>query len=336
MSKKIRVAINGFGRIGRPSFRIALGKEDLEIVAINDLTDTKTLAHLLAYDSLYGRYGRKVEADQNNIIIEGVKFPVYAEKEPDKLPWKDFEVDIVLECTGRFRTRETANLHLIAGAKKVIISAPPKDQNISQYILGVNEDNIDPQEKIISNGSCTTNCLAPVVKVLNDEFKIESGLMTTIHSYTNDQKILDLPHRDLRRARAAAVNMIPTTTGAVKSVIEVISSLAGKLDGIAVRVPTPVVSLVDFVAQVRKETNAEEVNKIFKYQAENKLKGILGITGEPLVSSDFRGDPRSAIVDLSLTQVRGNLVKVLAWYDNEWGYANRYVEMAQNLGKFVS
>jgi len=335
MKKKIRVAINGFGRIGRPTFRIALEKKDLQVVAINDLTDNKTLAHLLQYDSLYGQYDKKAGYTKKSLIVAGKKFPVYAEKDPSKLPWKRLGVDIVLECTGRFRTYELAKAHLKAGAKKVIISAPPKSSGIPIYVLGVNEEKINPKEKIISNGSCTTNCLAPVVKVLNDKFGIEHGFMTTVHSYTNDQRLLDLPHYDLRRARAAAVNMVPTTTGAVKSVMAAIPALRGKLDGIAVRVPTPVVSIVDFVAQVRKKTNAEEVNKVFKQQAKSKLKGILGVSDEFLVSSDFRGDSRSAIVDLPLTQVEGNLIKVLAWYDNEWGYACRYVEMTEYFGKKI-
>jgi len=333
--KKIRIAINGFGRIGRPTFRIILDRHpNLEVVAINDLTEPKVLAHLLKHDTLYGQYKKKVDWTKDSLIVAGREIKVYAEKEPSKLPWKNLDVDIVLESSGRFTDLEGAGQHLKAGAKRVIISAPTKSPNIPTYILGVNEENLKPEEKIISNGSCTTNCLAPVVKVLNDEFEIEKCFMTTIHSYTNDQRILDLAHQDLRRARAAACNMIPTTTGASQSVIAAIPSLKGKIEGISIRVPTPVVSLIDLVAQIKKKTNIEEVNKIFIKQSQGKLKNILATTEEPLVSSDFIGDSHSAIVDLSFTAVQDNLVKVLAWYDNEWGYANRYVEMAEYVGKF--
>jgi len=338
----IKVAINGFGRIGRPTFRIALNSKNLEIVAINDLTDTRTLAHLLKYDSLYGKFDREVSYDEQNIIVDDKKYPVYAEKDPTALPWKELGVDIVLECTGYFTTREGAEKHLAAGAKRVIISAPPKSPDIPTFVLGVNEEKFDPaKDLIISNGSCTTNCLAPLVKVLHQAFEIEYNLMTTIHAYTNDQKLLDLPHRDLRRARAAAQNMIPTTTGAAKSVVMTIPELKGKLDGIAIRVPVPVVSIIDLVCLVKKPTTVEEVNNKFKELAEGKLKGILGVTEEPLVSSDFKGDSRSAIVDLALTMVskkgggtggKGNLIKVVAWYDNEWGYASRYAEIAEYVG----
>ena len=342
----IKIAINGFGRIGRPTFRIASKSKNLEIVAINDLTDNKTMAHLLQYDSLYGKFEREVSYDEQNIIVNGKKFPVYAEKDPDNLPWKKLGVDIILECTGRFTTREGAKKHLAAGAKRVIISAPPKSPDIPTFVLGVNEGNLDVRKDlIISNGSCTTNCLAPLVKILHDAFEIEYNLMTTIHSYTNDQRLLDLPHRDLRRARAAAENMIPTTTGAAKSVVMTLPELKGKLAGIAIRVPTPVVSIVDLVCLVKKPTTVKEVNNKFKELAEGKLKGILGVTDEPLVSSDFRGDSRSAIVDLPLTMVskkgggtggKGNLIKVVAWYDNEWAYACRYVEMAEYVGQKIS
>ena len=332
--RRIRIAINGFGRIGRPTLRVALEKDDLEIKAISDLTEPKVLAHLLKYDSLYGRYKKKIDYTKDSLIVEGKEIKVYAEKEPFKLPWKNLDIDLVLESSGRFTDLEGANQHLKAGAKRVIISAPSKDQDIPTYILGVNEKNLDPKKKIISNGSCTTNCLAPVTKILNDEFGIEKCFMTTIHSYTNDQRILDLAHQDLRRARAAACNMIPTTTGAIRSVIAAIPSLKGKLQGISIRVPTPVVSLIDLVAQIKKKTNVEEVNKVFIKQSQGKLKNILRVTEEPLVSSDFIGDSHSAIIDLSFTEVQGNLVKVLAWYDNEWGYANRYVEMAEYVGKF--
>ncbi|NCO23047.1 type I glyceraldehyde-3-phosphate dehydrogenase [bacterium (Candidatus Moisslbacteria) CG12_big_fil_rev_8_21_14_0_65_36_11] len=333
--KKIRVAINGFGRIGRPTFRIALEKPELEIVAINDLTDSKALAHLLQYDSLYGRYKKEVKWTNDSLIVDGKKIKVYAESEPNKLPWKELGVDIVLESSGHFTGKKGASLHLEAGAKRVIISAPVKGDDIPTYILGVNEEKLSSNEKIISNGSCTTNCLAPVAKILNDEFEIEEGFMTTIHSYTNDQRILDLPHKDLRRARAAACNIIPTTTGATQSVVAAIPSLKGKLDGLAIRVPTPVVSVIDFVARVMRKTSKEEINNVFTKQSEGRLKNILAVTSDPLVSSDFIGDSHSAIIDLSLTQVNDHLVKVIAWYDNEWGYANRYVEMAEYLGKLI-
>jgi len=332
----LKIAINGFGRIGRPTFRILFERGNFEIVAINDLTDTKTLAHLLKYDSLYGRYNHKVDYDKEHIIVDSKKFKVYAEKDPEKLPWKDLNVDIVLECTGRFTTREGSEKHLKAGAKRVIISAPPKSEGIPTYVLGVNEDKVNfEKDLIISNGSCTTNCLAPVVKVLNDNFGIENGFFTTIHSYTNDQRLLDLPHRDLRRARAAAQNIIPTTTGAAKSVIAVIPELKGHLNGIAVRVPTPVVSLIDLIVYLKKDVITEEVNSAFERVADNELRNILLVTKEPLVSSDFRGNPYSAIVDLSLTMTNNNLVKIIAWYDNEWGYANRLVEMAEYLGSKI-
>ncbi|MGC9049178.1 MAG: type I glyceraldehyde-3-phosphate dehydrogenase [Patescibacteria group bacterium] len=332
----IKIAINGFGRIGRPTFRLALNSKILDIVAINDLTDTKTLAHLLKYDSLYGQFEREVSYDNENLIVDGKKYHVYAEKDPINLPWKELDIDIVLESSGVFTDREGAEKHLKAGAKRVIISAPPKDRGIPTYILGVNEEKFNPKEDlIISNSSCTTNCLAPVVKVLHDAFRIEYGFMTTVHAYTNDQRLLDLPHKDLRRARAAAQNIIPTTTGAAKSVVEAIPELKGRLDGISLRVPVPTVSIVDFICNVSKKTTIEEVNNVFKKMAEGKLKGILAVTDEPLVSSDFKGDSHSAIVDLSLTMVNEKLVKVVAWYDNEWGYACRYVEMAEYVGKKI-
>lgn len=331
----IKVAINGFGRIGRPTFRIALKSKKIKVVAINDLTDPKTLAHLLKYDSLYGRYEKEVSYTENALVVDGEKYPVFAEKEPEKLPWGKLGVDIVLESSGIFTDRSGAGKHLQAGAKRVIISAPPKTPDIPTYVLGVNEERLGPKEKIISNASCTTNCLAPVVKVIHDQFKILKGFMTTIHAYTNDQRILDLAHKDLRRARAAALNIIPTTTGAAKSVAETIPELKGKLDGISLRVPIGTVSVVDFVAQVSRPTSNEEVNNVFKKIAAGKLKGILAITDEPLVSQDFKGDSHSAIVDLALTMVKDDLVKVVAWYDNEWGYACRYVEMAEYLGEKI-
>ena len=333
----IKIAINGFGRIGRPTFRRILEKHpDLEIKAINDLTDTKTLAHLLKYDSVYGHYDKSIRHKQEAIVADNKEFKILSEKEPNKLPWKDLGVDIVLECTGLFTDLEGAKKHLQAGAKKVIISAPCKSEGVAHFVLGVNQEKYQPKkDDIVSMGSCTTNCLAPIVKVLHDNFEIESGLMTTIHSYTNDQRLLDFPHKDLRRARSAAVSMIPTTTGAVIAVTKTIPELASKLDGLAVRVPTPIVSLVDFVAKVKKETIVEEVNQVFKKASlDGELKGILDIEEAPLVSVDFKENPFSAIVDTSLTMVQQkNLVKVLAWYDNEWGYACRLAEFAEFVGK---
>lgn len=338
----IKVAINGFGRIGRPTFRRILGKHpDFEIVAINDLTDAKTLVHLLKYDSIYGVYQRPVKFTENSLLVNGThdgeKVRVLAEKDPEKLPWQDLGIDIVLECTGRFRDYEGAKKHLIAGAKKVIISAPSKDSDkISSFILGVNEEKFTPKtHDIVDMGSCTTNCLAPVAKVLNDNFKIVRGFMTTIHSYTNDQRLLDLPHKDLRRARAAALNIVPTTTGAAKAINKVIPELKGKLDGIAIRVPTSTVSLVDLICEVEKKITPEEVNYVFREASQaEKLKGILGIEDAPLVSTDYIGNTYSAVIDALNTKViNGNLIKVLAWYDNEWAYACRLAEFAEFVGK---
>lgn len=333
----IKIAINGFGRIGRPTFRRILEKHpDLEIKAINDLTDTKTLAHLLKYDSVYGVYNKSVGHNKEAIIVDNKEYKVLAEKDPSKLPWKDLGVDIVLECTGYFTDLEGAKKHLQAGAKKVIISAPCKSEGVAHFVLGVNQEKYQSKkDDVISMGSCTTNCLAPVAKILDDNFEIESGLMTTIHSYTNDQRLLDSPHKDLRRARSAALSMIPTSTGAAIAVIKTIPGLKGKIHGIAVRVPTSVVSLIDFVAKVKKETIAEEVNQVFKKaSSDEKLKGILGIEETPLVSVDFKSNHFSAIVDAASTMVQQkNLVKVLAWYDNEWGYACRLAEFAEFIGK---
>jgi glyceraldehyde 3-phosphate dehydrogenase len=332
----VKIAINGFGRIGRPVLKILLEKKDLEVVAINDLTEVKTLAHLLKYDSSYGIYNHEVNYNGEGLEIDGKKIKVFAEKEPSKLPWKDSGVDIVIECTGFFTEVEGATKHLQAGAKKVILSAPSKSKEIKTFVLGVNEEEYNPEtDHIISNASCTTNCLAPVVKVLNDAFTIEKGLMTTVHSYTNDQRLLDLPHEDPRRARAAALNIIPTTTGAAKTVAKVIPELAGKLDGLAFRVPTATVSIVDFVCEVKKSTDKEEVNRLFITAAKSgPLKGILGLSNEELVSMDYKGNPYSSIVDLPLTNVLGgNLVKVVAWYDNEWGYAMRLAEITELVAK---
>lgn len=329
----MKLAINGFGRIGRPSFKIAFEKDDIEVVAINDLTNLKTAAHLLKYDSSYGEYGKDVNIDEENkeLIVEGTRIKFLSEPDPEKLPWGELGVDVVLECTGVFEDKEAAGKHIKAGAKKVILSAPAKD-NTPVYLLGVNEKDYQ-DEDIISNGSCTTNCLAPMIKVLDDNFGVEKGFMTTTHSYTNDQRIQDLPHKDLRRARAAALNIIPTTTGAAKTVGKVLKNLNGQLDGIALRVPTPVVSITDFVCNLKKEANVEEINQAFKDAASNGMKNILAVSEEPLVSMDFKGNPHSAIIDLPLTMANGNLAKVVGWYDNEWGYSNRLVEMAEFISK---
>jgi len=331
----IKIAINGFGRIGRPSFKIAFEKEELEIVAINDLTDIKTAAHLLKYDSSYGCYDKEVtiDSEKSELVIDGTRIKYLSEPDPVKLPWRELGVDIVLECTGVFEDKESAGKHLEAGAKRVILSAPPKG-DIPVYLLGVNEHEYDPaRDQIISNGSCTTNCLAPMVKVLDENFEVERGFMTTTHSYTNDQRLQDLPHRDLRRARAAALNIIPTTTGAAKTIGKVLKNLDGKLDGISLRVPTPVVSIVDFICTVKKNPTIEEINGAFKESAQNGLRGIMSVEEQPLVSMDFKGNTNSAIVDLALTMVSENLVKVVGWYDNEWGYSNRLVEMAEYISK---
>jgi glyceraldehyde 3-phosphate dehydrogenase len=324
-----KIAINGFGRIGRPSFKIAFEKDDIEIVAINDLTDLKTAAHLLKYDSSYGRYEKEISTDEKNLelIIDGTRIKYFMEPNPEKLPWKDLGVDVVLECSGVFDDKEKAGKHISAGAKKVILSAPAKDDT-PVYLLGVNADEYK-NEEIISNGSCTTNCLAPMIKVLDDNFGVEKGFMTTTHSYTNDQRLQDLPHKDLRRARAAGLNIIPTTTGAAKTVGKVLKHLAGNLDGISLRVPTPVVSIVDFICNLEKEATTSEINQAFDEASKNGLKNILAVSEEELVSMDFKGNPMSAIVDLPLTMANGKLVKVVGWYDNEWGYSNRLVEMAE-------
>ncbi len=332
----IKVAINGFGRIGRPTLkRILDNHHNLEIAAINDLTNPKTLAHLLKYDSLYGIYKKTVQSAENSLLINKKEIKIFAEKDPANLPWKKMGIDIVLECTGIFRDYEGAKKHIAAGAKKVIISAPSKTMSIPSFILGVNEEKFDAKkDEIMDMGSCTTNCLAPVVKILQDNFKIIQGFMTTIHSYTNDQRLLDLPHKDLRRARAAAVNIIPTTTGATKAIGKVMPELEGKLDGIAMRVPLPVVSVIDLICQVKKKTSAEEVNYTFKKASgQENFKGILGIEDALLVSSDYKGNSFSAIVDAYLTMVQDNLVKVVAWYDNEYGYACRLAEFAEYVGR---
>ncbi len=320
----IKVGINGFGRIGRNLLRASLNTKDIEFVAVNDITDAKTLAHLLKYDSILGNLNADVKAQGDTISVNGKPLKVLAVSDPSQLPWRDLGVDIVIESTGRFTEKDGAAKHLTAGAKKVIISAPAKNEDIT-IVLGVNEKSYDPKKHhVLSNASCTTNCLAPVAKVLLENFGIKRGLMTTIHSYTNDQKILDLPHKDLRRARAAAISMIPTTTGAAKAVSLVLPQLKGKLDGMAIRVPTPNVSVVDLVAELDKDTTAEEVNVALKKAADGELKGILQYCDEPLVSIDFNGNSNSSIVDaLSTKVIDKKMVKVLAWYDNEWGYSCR-------------
>ncbi len=330
----MRVAINGFGRIGRAFLRASKGNNEFTVVAINDLTDAKTLAHLLKYDSVHGIFKAEVKAGDGNINVDGAEIKILALTEPEKLPWKDLGVDVVIESTGRFTDKPSASKHIDAGAKWVIISAPAKEPDIT-ICMGVNEETLDPgKHKVISNASCTTNCLAPVAKVIHNEFKINKGLMTTIHSYTNDQRILDLPHKDLRRARAAAMSMIPTTTGAAKAVGLVLPDLKGKLNGLAMRVPTPNVSVVDLVAEVSRDVTAEEVNAVLKRAAEGPLKGILQYSEEPLVSIDFNGNDHSAIVDAKLTMVlEGKMVKVLAWYDNEWGYSSRIRDLILYLNK---
>jgi glyceraldehyde 3-phosphate dehydrogenase len=331
----IKVGINGFGRIGRNVLRASLHDSNIEFVAVNDLTDPKTLAHLLKYDSILGNLPNKISAGADSITVDGKTIKVFKEKDPAALPWESVGAQVVLESTGRFTNAEDARKHLRGSVKKVIISAPAKNEDVT-LVLGVNHDVYDAaRHHVISNASCTTNCLAPIAKVVHDNFKILSGSMTTIHSYTNDQVILDFPHKDLRRARAAAINMIPTSTGAAKALKLVIPDLAGKLDGFAMRVPTPNVSVVDLVAYVEKKTTKEEVNAALKKASEaGPLKGYLGYEEQELVSSDFRGDPRSSIVDAPMTLVvGGNLVKVISWYDNEWGYSCRVRDLIDYIGK---
>ncbi|MBD3208627.1 MAG: type I glyceraldehyde-3-phosphate dehydrogenase [Candidatus Nealsonbacteria bacterium] len=340
----IKVAINGFGRIGRAVFRNLLEKQaEIEVVAINDLTDPKTLCHLLRYDSIYGVYKKRVKCTDDALLVNGTSkeggVKIFAERNPADLPWKKLRIDVVLECTGVFRNFEGAKKHLSAGAKYVIISAPSKDpEKIPSFVLGVNEEKFDAgKHKVVDMASCTTNCLSPVAKVLDEEFGVVKGFMTTVHSYTNDQNLLDLPHKDLRRARAAALNIVPTTTGAAKAVGQVIPELKGKLDGIALRIPTPTVSVVDLVCEVKKKTNSQEVNYAFKEASKREeLRGVLGIEDAPLVSSDYVGNSFSSVVDHSFTRAIGNMVKVLAWYDNEHGYACRLADFAAYLGRKIS
>ncbi len=332
----LRVAINGFGRIGRNVLRSAKqsGRTDLDFVAVNDLTDSKTLAHLLKYDSVHGRYPGTVEVSEDGLVVDGDPIKVLAERDPAKLPWAELGVDIVIESTGIFTAREKASLHLDAGAKKVIISAPAKGEDIT-IVLGVNEEKYDPAaHHVISNASCTTNCLAPVVKVLVEKFGLRHALMTTVHAYTNDQNILDLPHKDLRRARAAGLSMIPTTTGAAKATALVLPEVKGKIDGMAVRVPTADVSMVDLTAVLETDVTVEELNAAFEEAANGRLKGILGVSHEPLVSIDYTTDSRSSIVDtLSTAVIDGRMAKILSWYDNEWGYSSRVVDLVSYVGE---
>ena len=331
----VKIAINGFGRIGRNAFKIAFDRNDVEIVAINDLTDAKTLAHLLKYDSNYGTYSKEVSFTEDSIIVDGKQIRVLAEKEPANLPWRDLGVDVVIESTGFFVDPAKARAHIDAGARKVVISAPAKGEGAKTIVLGVNEDELTVEDEIVSNASCTTNCIAPVMKVLEDNLGIEKAMMTTVHSYTASQKLQDAPAKDMREARNAAENIGPTTTGASKAAAVTIPSLQGKFNGLSVRVPTPVVSLSDITAVVKRNTTVEEIKEIFKKAAADPYyQGILAATEEELVSIDLRGNSHSSIVDLNLTDVvDGNLIKVVAWYDNEWGYSNRLVELTADLGK---
>jgi len=333
----MNIAINGFGRIGRAALKIIyLRFPNLNIVAINDLTDPATLAHLLKYDSCYGSSRQEIKSTSSDLIINGHKIPVLAIKDPSELPWKKRKVDIVLECTGRFTNKEGLNLHIKAGAKKVVLSAPTKKGGVKTIVMGVNADKINKKDNYVSCASCTTNCLAPVTKVIKETYGIKKAIMTTIHSYTADQNLVDGPHKDLRRARAAAINIIPTTTGAAIATTETIPSLKNKFDGLAVRVPTPVGSLCDVVYLLNKKTSVENVNNAFKKIAQGKMKGIIEASDEELVSTDIIGNFHSAIVDLKNTRlIDGDLLKIIAWYDNEWGYSNRLVELANYLGKFI-
>lgn len=333
----LKIAINGFGRIGRLSFRALQDKEGVEVVAINDLTDTTTLAHLLKHDSAHGVFRGEVSHDENTIIVDGHHVKVFKERDPAQLPWKELEVDVVLEATGLFTEKEKASAHLKAGARKVVISAPAKG-GVKTIVLGVNEDQLTPEDTIVSNASCTTNCLAPMVKVLDDAFGIESGLMTTVHAYTADQRLQDAPHKDLRRARAAAINVVPTTTGAAKAVGEVLPHLKGRLTGIAYRVPVITGSITDFTIQLKKEVSGDEINAAVKAAAEGPMKHVLQYSEEPLVSSDIISNPYSCIFDAGMTTVNGeksSLVKVVGWYDNESGYSNRIADLLEKIGKIA-
>jgi glyceraldehyde 3-phosphate dehydrogenase len=329
----MKIAINGFGRIGRSVFKIAMDRKNIDVVAINDITDAKTLAHLLKYDSNYGKYSKSVEAKEDSLVVDGKKVAVLAERDPKNLPWRKMGVDLVVESTGIFRLREQVAWHLEAGAKRAILTVPAKDKVDKMIVLGVNDEDLKDEDLIVSNASCTTNCLAPVAKVLNDEFGIVEGLMTTVHAYTSDQRLQDAPHSDLRRARAAASSVIPTTTGAAKAVGKVIPALNGKLNGVALRVPVPTGSIVDLTVKLEKDPSVEEINAAMKAAAQGPMKGILEYTEDPIVSVDVIGNSHSSIFDARATMTLGNgFVKVFSWYDNEWGYSTRVVDLAERMG----
>jgi len=330
--KKIKVAINGFGRIGRISFRVMLGFENIEVVAINDLTDSKTLAHLLKYDSIHGIINADVKAIDKAILVNGKKIDVFAEKDPANLPWKALDIDVVIESTGFFLTRETAGKHITAGAKKVIISAPPSSNDIKAIVLGVNDNILNDTDQIISNASCTTNCAAPMIKVLDEAFGFEEGFITTVHAYTGDQRLHDAPHKDLRRARAAAVSIVPTSTGAAKAITKIFPHLDGKLGGCGMRVPVPDGSLTDITCVLTKHVTVEEINAAFKKASETNLKGILQYMEDPIVSVDIVGNPHSCVYDPEFTSIVGNMVKIIGWYDNEGGYCNRLADLILKIG----
>lgn len=329
--QKIKVAINGFGRIGRVSFRVMLERNNIEVVAINDLTDSKTLAHLLKYDSVHRGINAEVSSEEKMIVVNGKKIPVFAEKDPLNLPWKQLGVDIVIESTGFFLDKETAGKHITAGAKKVIISAPPKTNDIKTVVLGINDEILSGEDTIISNASCTTNCAAPMIKVLDENWGVEDGYITTVHSYTGDQRLHDAPHKDLRRARAAAMSIVPTSTGAAKAITKIFPHLEGKLGGCGMRVPVPDGSLTDITCVLKKEATVEEINAAFKKAAETNLKGILQYTEDPIVSIDIVGNPASCIYDAEFTSVVGNMIKVIGWYDNEYGYSSRLADLVTKI-----
>ena len=334
---KTKIAINGFGRIGRNAFKIAFARSDIEIVAVNDLTDNKTLAYLLKHDSNYGTYDQKVEHDDQHIIVAGQKIKVYEEKDPAALPWKELDVDVVIESTGRFTAKEDAEKHITAGAKRVVLSGPTKSEGVDTIVLGANDDKLEGASKVISNASCTTNSLGAVMAILDSEFGVQKSMLTTVHSYTASQVLQDAPAKDLREGRNAAENIVPTTTGAAIATTLTLPQLAGKFDGLSIRVPTPVVSISDITALLKRDTTVEEINEVFKKASQEPFyQGILGVSEEPLVSSDYIGNSNSGVVDLLLTKVvDGNLIKVMVWYDNEWGYSNRLVEVVADTGKIL-
>ncbi len=332
---KVRVAINGFGRIGRISFRMMMNKPGIEVVAINDLTDAKTLAHLLKYDSVHGKIDGQVKVEDGHILTGNHKLKVFAEKDPANLPWKDLNIDVVIESTGFFLDRESAGKHIQAGARKVIISAPAKE-DVPTFVIGVNDHLLTAEHDIVSNASCTTNCAAPMVKVLDDAFGVEAGLLSTVHAYTGDQRLVDAPHKDLRRARAAALSIIPTSTGAAKAIALILPHLKGKLDGIALRVPVPSGSMTDLTVKLSREVSVKEINETFRIASENGMKGILEYTEDPIVSADIVGNPHSCILDSDLTMVMGTTVKVIGWYDNEAGYSNRIADLTEKMALLVA